>query len=543
MTESTDSLSLYFPNCRRILSSQTWDRILLALNDRDPSTFIGFLEKQTEDWDLPAFLPDLATIEYHYNQIGEKKKKSLVVTSIMVNPDLVLIPVKFAGLPDFFNQSDHAGIKKTIEKPRRKQGYVLVWWQPESYKIMVGDAVDDDLLALKLVTEKIDARHAAEQGDTTIAKIEAVLHRAADLKIILCPESRIRRDPGLFSENHDQGQYLKAEGFTLQWHITQACDLHCRHCYDRSDRVYPALKEAESILDQLYDFSKQMHVRCHVTFTGGNPLMYPDFQNLYKAAADRGFSLAILGNPASKNTLERFLDIQPMTHFQISLEGLEEYNDYIRGAGHFKRSFEFLDTLKDLGIYSMVMLTLNKENMDQVLPLGRLLTGRADSFTFNRLAMVGEGKDLALPEPELYKAFLTDYLNAMDELPVLSLKDNLFNIAEYENQKSVSGGCTGHGCGAAFNFVSLLSDGEVHACRKFPSFIGSIKENSLLEIYNSPLAGQYRKGALACHGCRLITVCRGCPAVVYGMGLDPFESRDPFCFYSQAPDEFQHRTG
>ena len=32
------------------------------------------------------------------------------------------------------------------------------------------------------------------------------------------------------------------------------------------------------------------------------------------------------------------------------------------------------------------------------------------------------------------------------------------------------GGCTGFGCGAAFNFMAVLPDGEVHACRKVPIF-------------------------------------------------------------------------
>ena len=90
----------------------------------------------------------------------------------------------------------------------------------------------------------------------------------------------------------------------------------------------------------------------------------------------------------------------------MSLEGLEEHNDSIRGAGHFKRILAFLEILDELSIYSMVMLTLTRENMDQVLPLGEFLRGKTDLFTFNRLSQTGEGAALETAVKEEYKEFL-----------------------------------------------------------------------------------------------------------------------------------------
>ncbi len=57
---------------------------------------------------------------------------------------------------------------------------------------------------------------------------------------------------------------------------------------------------------------------------------------------------------------------------RLSLEGLPEYNDFIRGKGHFERTMRFLEILRELGVYSMVMLTLTKDNINQVLPLGAI---------------------------------------------------------------------------------------------------------------------------------------------------------------------------
>jgi selenobiotic family peptide radical SAM maturase len=324
--------------------------------------------------------------------------------------------------------------------------------------------------------------------------------------------------------------FVATELFTLQWHITQTCDLHCRHCYDRSDRTSLTLEQAMAIVDDFYEFCSRMHVRGQVTFTGGNPLLYPHFNAIYRAASQAGFGIAILGNPSPKGRIAQLLDIAHPHYFQISLEGLEAHNDYIRGRGHFQRSFAFLDDLQDLNVYRMVMLTLTRDNLDQVLPLADLLRDRTDHFTFNRLATVGEGAALRMPDIHEFQAFLKNYAQAAAQNPILGLKDNLFNLINQETGEPLIGGCTGFGCGAAFNFLALLPDGEVHACRKFPSPVGSIHRSSLYDIYHSEQATRYRAGSRACAGCSLNLVCRGCLAITHSLGLDVFTDKDPFCF-------------
>ena len=89
----------------------------------------------------------------------------------------------------------------------------------------------------------------------------------------------------------------------------------------------------------------------------------------------------------------------------------------------------------------------------------------------------------------------------------MALKDSLLNIEREKQQLGLFGGCTGFGCGAAFNFVSLLPDGQVHACRKFPSLIGDINQQSLQDIYASAAAQAYRRGCRECYGCRLRVTC------------------------------------
>jgi len=153
-----------------------------------------------------------------------------------------------------------------------------------------------------------------------------------------------------------------------------------------------------------------------------------------------------------------------------------------------------------------------------------------DLFTYNRLSMVGEGADLESPHPGEYRAFVRKYVEARKTNPVLAMKDSLINIEREQRKQGLFGGCTGFGCGAAFNFVSLLPDGQVHACRKFPSLIGDLNRQTLEEIYQSNAARSYRRGCRECDACRLRPVCGGCLAVTCGWGRDPLQKRDPGCF-------------
>jgi hypothetical protein len=77
----------------------------------------------------------------------------------------------------------------------------------------------------------------------------------------------------------------------------------------------------------------------------------------------------------------------------------------------------------------MVMLTLTRDNMDQVIELADQLQGLTDLFTFNRLATVGRGAELSAAHRKSFPNFwLTRYLDAAKTNPCLGLKDNLFNL-------------------------------------------------------------------------------------------------------------------
>ena len=499
--------------------------------DSQPDFFADKLAILRHTLALPDFIMDLARIEWALHKAESEAAPTISkIENVSVNPTLALVPVSWTNLVSRIHSTNKAD--SSIEKA--SGGHILVWRHLKTGKVHVREAGDADLLALKIIVEKIEYKKAADQGGVAIGVIGSAIQQAVSQGILLSPASGILRHPlpktglPLLLE-----PFQSADVFTLQWHITQTCDLHCKHCYDRSNRAPVPYNTALAFLDDFYDFCSEMHVRGQVSFTGGNPLLYPRFTDVYRAASERGFGTAILGNPSPIHQVETLMDIAKPLFFQISLEGLQEHNDDIRGEGHFKRSLEFLDQLREREIYSMVMLTLSRDNMNQILPLAQILRGRTDYFTFNRLSTVGEAARLSMADPIDFEVFLREYEAAATRNPIMGLKDNFINIILHEKNERLFGGCTGYGCGAAFNFVALLPDGDIHACRKFPSPIGNLLQNRLKEIYHSELALKYRAGAHSCRDCSMNIVCRGCLAVAYSHGLDVFTDRDPFCFITQ----------
>ncbi|MBA3009400.1 MAG: selenobiotic family peptide radical SAM maturase [Proteobacteria bacterium] len=519
-----------FTATRKCMDDDLFRKIVIKTDSVD--SLVKTLGENTEKYELPAYFPELVAMEGHVFKI---ENRLIRVDSHsprqIINPGLMVFSNTWQHLAGLLNQEGHE------HPPKKGNEQIMVWPDPMDGSPLLRPVTNQDLLALKMTLENIRPEKAADLAGTHIAAINGILLRALEAGILLGPKPGITRSnpgeiPGASTGDASVPAAFKTTRvFALQWHITQACDLHCRHCYDRMPCEPLTLSQEIAILDSLYDFCSTHNLFGQVSFTGGNPLLHPNFHCLYQEASDRGFFIGVLGNPATQDEIASLIAIQQPSFYQVSLEGLEAHNDHIRGSGHFQRVLAFLEILRQTGIYSKIMLTLTRDNLDQVIPLGHFLQSRTDLFTFNRLSPMGEGANLIMADPDRYKTFLKTYMEAVKPHTAFDLKENLFNILLHKNNAPLFGGCTGYGCGAAFNFVSVLATGQVHACRKFPSPIGDITRQSLTRIYHSDIAARYRKGPDACRSCRINPVCRGCMAAAHSWGLDVFTQKDPYCFF------------
>ena len=524
-----------FPSDFPLLSLIAGEEFLSRLSELSHADVLSLVEELAGKGSLPAHAPALAKVDVLKAAVARsslaQEPADALVSRWRPNPtldwtELAWEVVAWLNLPP----------SERPESPRKGRELAVAWRHPLTGEVHVEPATPELLFALEVAAEGLTVEEAAGRAGLRVGLAERLMRRAARRGAVLPPASRLRRElDGWPIPDHAPEAFLVATDFTVQWHITQACDLHCAHCYDRSPRKRVRLEQALYVLDELERFCARRHVGGHVCLTGGNPLLHPDFFAIYEEAAQRGFGLSILGNPCDDEALERLCSIRPPAYYQVSLEGLREHNDAIRGRGHFDRVLVFLDQLRAHGIDSAVMLTVTRHNADEVVPLARLLAGRTDRFTFNRLSLVGEGAALAAIDKLRWQHLVAEWVDLAEEYDHIGFKDDLINVELYRRGKPLFGGCTGYGCGAAFNFIALLSDGTAHACRKFPSPIGNVYEHGLEGVYDGRAARRYRRGPTACDGCKLAHVCRGCMAASYGVVRDVFVDRDPWCTFEGAP--------
>jgi selenobiotic family peptide radical SAM maturase len=255
------------------------------------------------------------------------------VDSLCLNPSVQLLHLKWNNLREFLSPAQG----RAVSPPEPVNELVVAWKDPVTLKRHCRAATGKSA-----GTEDGGRRDESTSGcsrQRPISSVNAAIDAAVRDGILLASVSKIRREMRQYQTGdiYDP-DFFSASIFTLQWHITQTCDLHCKHCYDRSERGALEFAKARKILDDLSRFCEMKHVQAQISFSGGNPLLYPHFRELYREASERGFALAILGNPAPREQIEALISIEKPVFFQVSLEGLEEHNDSIRGqdtsSGH-----------------------------------------------------------------------------------------------------------------------------------------------------------------------------------------------------------------
>ena len=156
-------------------------------------------------------------------------------------------------------------------------------------------------------------------------------------------------------------------GPVVVWNSTKTCNLKCRHCYMSSDnKKYQnelTTQEAKSFIDDLADF----HVPV-LLFSGGEPLIRPDFFELAEYAKEKGLrpTLSTNGTLITREVAQRIKDIG-VGYVGISLDGLKDVNDSFRGVeGAYDRAMEGIQNCVAVGQRVGLRFTINHHNIQEL---------------------------------------------------------------------------------------------------------------------------------------------------------------------------------
>lgn len=362
---------------------------------------------------------------------------------------------------------------------------------------------------------------------------------------------------GIAEHGITQPQKLGAP-FLVVWDLTHACNLNCKHCYQRADRPLPdelTTEEAKRLIKELADADVVA-----LAFSGGEPLMRSDFYELAAYARSLGIyvALATNGTLITKEVAKRLkkLDI----YVEISLDGASaKIHDEFRGVpGMFDRTINGIKNCVEVGLYTCIATTATKLNLNEMQETYELALSlgckRQMIFNFVPTGRGAEMFNLDLSPDEREQLLEQNYANLVSGrgCDVLGTAPQLARIA-LGHAEGVKGGplVSAHfaapvnlgehtrllaefigGCGAGRIYCAIEPNGDVLPCVFMPIKVGNIREKPFLEIWRTSqvlrdLRDRSRlKGH--CGECEYRYACGGCRARAYGYFGD-YNMPDPGC--------------
>ncbi len=322
----------------------------------------------------------------------------------------------------------------------------------------------------------------------------------------------------------------------LTFFVTKRCNLKCAHCF-----YWESLNpddDQELSLQEIENFLPSLKRAVSLALTGGEPFLRKDLPDIcglfsaYKKAREIGIATNGYDTDGIVSQVEKTLSkINVPLSVQISIDGLEEAHDEIRGAGgSFKKAVATMRALNQIRdrfpdkLKTAVAFTIQKKNyaevgrfIDFILPFripARFLITRGRSFGLRNLPeeissnidpRVEESADIA-PDTleEVFR--LIARKNISSPYKFWGLKQKRIIEASLEILKTGTGKLP---CYAGALEGVIYSDGDVAFC-EFTKAIGNLKERdyNFYNIWNSDRANRVRELIKKCfciHSCALGT--------------------------------------
>ncbi|MBE6350512.1 MAG: radical SAM protein [Spirochaetaceae bacterium] len=314
--------------------------------------------------------------------------------------------------------------------------------------------------------------------------------------------------------------------------LTPLCNLRCVMCGQRGDKGTLkgefAANEAKSIvpLETYKKVIDEVAPKKPIFYLwGGEPFLYPDLFPLVRYIQDKGMFVSVNTNGTLLEKYAEQIVREKWNALFVSLDGFEEVNDTIRGAGSYQKvikGFEAINREKEkqgshLPFLGVVTTVTNKNYMylEELAEASRsfkldwhiynLGTYTNDVIVAKQKALMKEKFDTDI---DCLEGYNTGYNENIDGHKLYEILEKMHNgdyghpiitvpalnpekINEYyaDLEKPVRNHCIVPWCQTNINY-----NGDVHFCADYPDYVlGNIKEQSFSEIYNGERANKFRK--------------------------------------------------
>jgi|SRR5215831_15106142 len=258
--------------------------------------------------------------------------------------------------------------------------------------------------------------------------------------------------------------------------LTENCQAKCISCDYWKSRWHDAIdtETAVDLLNQIGSLGIST-----LRLTGGEPLLRKDlFEILEKAVTARFKQIIIQTNGLALKKLHKQVNASPITNVAVSIDGLRDTNDNIRGIrGYFDLALEGIRLLQ--GKHISLSITLNRLSAHEMEELGRIASGLGAQLEFNILSRslyFLQNADLASMWPERGQVpYIASFVNR--HRPAYEAD----YISRYYSQESISE----PPCVLGYLQVFVLSNGDVlTGCYPLKP-VGNVLQQSLESILAS----------------------------------------------------------
>lgn len=222
----------------------------------------------------------------------------------------------------------------------------------------------------------------------------------------------------------------------LELQITERCNLRCKHCYI-GDGAVKELSSAE-IRSTLAEFEEMQGLR--VLITGGEPLLHHDFEAINSMLPDFFLRKVLFSNGLllSRDVLKRL----SVDEIQISIDGLEQGHDSLRGKGTFRKALGAVRNAIDAGLEVSVSTMVHAGNLHDFEKMDSLF------------------RHIGIREWTVDVPCATGRLSDYPEFQINPRAGG--RLLRYGFGEGLHGGASGFGCG--LHLMAVMADGRAAKC-------------------------------------------------------------------------------
>lgn len=316
--------------------------------------------------------------------------------------------------------------------------------------------------------------------------------------------------------------------FSLE--ITARCNNNCRHCYINLPANDRTALSKELTLEEIDSISKQAVSlgAVWVLISGGEPLLRPDFMDIYLLLKRKGLLVSVFTNATLINSSHVSLFRKyPPRDIEVTVYGVtpQTYEGVSRRPGSFNAFIRGLNLLTEAGVRVRLKAMAIRSNFRELPEIAAFCRSQTkDYFRFDPLLHLRYDRDsnrnVEIRSERLSPEEIVELEQADDErFSALQKGCDKFIVDDFAN---VQCDHLFH-CGAGNGSFNVSYDGQFRLCSSLwaPQTLYDLRKGDLSDAWRRHvhevrnLRSQREEFFEGCRRCPIVNLCLWCPAHSY----------------------------